>query len=158
MYLVDERDQVVELRDIPAFDPGASAPAVLANDLTLVLAYRAFGDSDDFVILEFARARAHYFGAPNDEALRGHPLTSRGLTPYASFEVLNSSWIRLLEARNRVHQQHDPKRFLALRHFILTFHDSIFECVAADVSIVSRNAGHTEFLDIMFQHLKPFMN
>jgi hypothetical protein len=158
MYLVDERDQVVERSDIPAFDPGASAPLVLANDFKLLLAYRAAGDTDDRVILEFARARAHYFGSPNDEALRGHPLASRGLGPYRSFEILDSSWIRLLEARNRIHSQHDPKGYLALRHFILTFHDSIFECVAADLSIVSRRTSSPEFLGIMLQHLKPIID
>jgi hypothetical protein len=155
MYLVDDRDQVVQLPEIPAFDPGASAPFVLANDFKLFLAYRASGDTDDRVILEFARARAHYFGSPNDEALTGHPLALRGLTHYGSFEILNSSWIRILEERNRVHHRHDPKRFLALHHFILTFHDETFECVAEDVSIVCRNASGSEFLSIMLGKLKP---
>jgi hypothetical protein len=155
MYLVDDRDQVVQLSEVPEFDPGASAAFVLANDFKLFLAYRAPGDTDDRVILEFERARAHYFGSPNDEALTGHPLASRGLTPYRSFEILNSSWIRILEVRNRVHHQHDPTRFPALRHFILTFHDKTFECVADDVSIVSRNAGSSEFLNTILRNLKP---
>jgi len=157
MYLVDDRDRVIQL-SVPAFDPGASAPFILANDFKLFLAYRARGDADDRVILEFARPRAHYFGAPNDEALTGHPLASRGLTPYGSFEILNSSWIRILEARNRVHPRHDPRSFHPLRHFILTFHDNIFECVAEDTSIVGRNASSSEFVTIILGNLKPYVS
>ena len=53
------------------------------------------------------------------------------LRPYGAFEVKNSSWIRLLERRNRVHSNHSTAKYLEKRrHFILTFHDSMFECVA----------------------------
>jgi hypothetical protein len=158
MYPVDGRDRVTQLSEIPAFDPGVSAPFILANDFKLFLAYRAPGHADNRVILEFLRARAHYFGAPNDEALTGHPLASQGLTPYRSFEILNSSWIRILEEKNRVHPRHDPGWFHALRHFILTFHDSVFECLAEDVSIVCRNAGGSEFVSIILRYLKPYMD
>ena len=32
---------------------------------------------------------------------------------------------------NSVHPYHRTERFEALHHFILTFHDSTFECIAA---------------------------
>ena len=35
-----------------------------------------------------------------DEAFSGHPLAERGLQPYSTFEVLDSSWIRGLMKRN----------------------------------------------------------
>ena len=35
-----------------------------------------------------------------------------------------------MEKRNRVHYRHDPSRYAKLSHFIFTFHDSTFECVA----------------------------
>jgi hypothetical protein len=34
---------------------------------------------------------------------------------------------------NSVHYRHDPERFRVLNHYILSFHDSTFECVAEGV-------------------------
>jgi hypothetical protein len=42
-------------------------------------------------------------GAPNEEAIAGHPLSDRGVEAFAAFEVKNSSWIRNLELMNSVH-------------------------------------------------------
>ncbi len=74
-------------------------------------------------------------GAPNEEAIAGHPLSDRGLEPFAAFEIKQSSWIRQLEKLNSVHPYHDRERFLeSKRHFVFVFHDSTFECLP----IVSR--------------------
>jgi hypothetical protein len=72
---------------------------------------------------------------PHDEALHGHPLSPRGLSHYDAYEVMESSWIRALERVNSVHERHDASRYRGLRHFILTFHDSTFECVARTFSV-----------------------
>jgi hypothetical protein len=70
-------------------------------------------------------------GPPNDEALLGHPLAARGLSHYGAYEVIDSSWIRKLERMNSVHDRHDSSRFFKdKRHFVFTFHDSTFECIA----------------------------
>jgi hypothetical protein len=69
---------------------------------------------------------------------------SRGLAPYGEFEVVASSWIRSLERMNRVHPRHDAARFAELRHFIFTFHDKTFECVAKGVSVVVRVPNDVE--------------
>jgi hypothetical protein len=86
-------------------------------------------------VVRFKRARAHFFGPPNDEAFGGHPLAERGLEPYSVFEVLSSSWIRALEQMNSVHPQHRPESFESYRHFILAFHDTTFECIADGFTI-----------------------
>jgi hypothetical protein len=31
---------------------------------------------------------------------------------------------------NSVHPDHDPERFRSSKHYVLSFHDSTFECVA----------------------------
>ena len=80
------------------------------------------------------------FGSPNDEALHGHPLADRGLGAYAAHEVVSSSWIRGLERMNRAHSVHSAAACARLRHFILTFHDSTFECVCShrpDVAVTT---------------------
>jgi hypothetical protein len=75
------------------------------------------------------------FGPPNDEAFSGHPLASRGLSPWIVQEVVCSSWIRGLERMNSVHPYHRREAFSAFRHFVFAFHDSTFECVAEDFSV-----------------------
>jgi hypothetical protein len=98
-------------------------------------------------VISFDRPSIHTFGPPNDEAFSGHRLASKGLRPYGAFEILNSQWIRQLEKVNSVHPRHDPIRYMeGKRHFILTFHDSTFECVARSYSIAYARASIKELL------------
>lgn len=91
-------------------------------------------------LVRFYQVRATMFGPPNDEAFAGHPLAARGLGPYSASEILDSSWIRGLERRNTVHPQHRPEHYAKLRHFVLAFHDSTFECVARSYDVVLASA------------------
>jgi hypothetical protein len=158
MYTVDSKDHVTTVAGVPQPSPGAPLPVVLATDQALVIAYlvktvyaswdganprgvdHAIPD-ERAAVVEFVRPCAHQFGPPNDEAFSGHPLAARGLRPYGVFEVTNSSWVRSLEQMNRVHERHDPERFRQLRHFVFAFHDSTFECIAADFVVAGVHAG-----------------
>jgi hypothetical protein len=136
MYDVDERDRVERLRGFPQCDVGAPMPCVVANEHSLKVAYvgreqNAPGEVH-IVVATFLRPYTHMFGPPNDEAMEGHPLADRGLEFYDAFRVVGSSWIRRLERMNSVHERHNPEKFDRLSHYILTFHDSTFECVAED--------------------------
>jgi hypothetical protein len=155
MYRVDHCDKVIPLAGVPVSSAGAPLPVVLANEHALLLAYymevrhpawdginprsiSADTTEDPVAVLDFGAVRAHYLGPPNDEAFSGHPLASRGLSPYGAFEVQDSSWIRILAEMNSVHPHHSPALFANLRHFILCFHDSTFECIGKgfDVTVV----------------------
>jgi hypothetical protein len=142
MYTVDGQDKVIPCEGVPPQSAGAPMPIIVANDIQLVVVYDARGD--ERVALRFEGPRAHYFGSPNDEALSGHPLNGRGLGPYGAYEVLASSWIRSLERMNRVHPRHNAARYAELRHFIFTFHDKTFECVAKGMSVAARVANNGE--------------
>lgn len=158
MYTVDDRDIVHPLSGIPQSSIGAPLPMLLSDEHSTLLSYvvqkhdshwdgtatRVVGpESDDelIAIVQIKWCYALMFGPPNDEAFSGHPLQPRGLKPYAAFEVLQSSWIRSLERMNSVHPHHKPERFVELRHFVLSFHDSTFECVAAGISHVQSFRG-----------------
>lgn len=148
MYEVDDLDRVIELSNVPQSDVGAPLPLVVSDERHLLLAYLVSesdpawdgsyvtmvspeSDGLPIVIVQFRWPSAHMFGPPNDEAFGGHPLASRGLSPYAVFEVGKSSWIRKHERMNSVHPSHNRERFLGRRkHFIFAFHDSTFECIA----------------------------
>lgn len=141
MYEIDELDSVLELMSVPQMEPGAPAPVILAEEGALVLSYELRDQileqptKSPVAIVRFLRPRFHLFGLPNDEALKGHPLAERGLAPYGAFRVIDSSLIRRLERMNRVHEHHNPARYRNLIHYIFTFHDSTFECVAEALTV-----------------------
>jgi hypothetical protein len=166
MYAIDSSDEVVESKDVPLADPGAPGVQVMANDRHVVVEYSVRGlevgqmgpdgrivlpddiaeDYDPVAFVEFEGARAHMLGPPNDEAIEGHPLAPRGLRPYGAYEIKRSSWIRSLEEMNRIHPRHSSAMFFHLRHFVLTFKDSTFECVAEGYRSKILNRRHSEFV------------
>lgn len=158
MYEVDDRDIVAEIHDAPAPDVGAPMPLLIASEHRLLLAYYinehdpewrgtyvcVTGPAADFMvaIVRFDMLYAHMFGPPNDEAFHGHPLASRGLEPYAVFEIRDSSWLRRLERMNSVHHRHDPASFMdGQRHFVFAFHDTTFECIAEGFTVEIMRGG-----------------
>jgi hypothetical protein len=70
----------------------------------------------------------HRLGPPGDGDLEIHPLASQGLTSYSVHEVMNSS----LAAELAAVASTGP----AQRHFLITFQQSTFECVASDYTVV----------------------
>jgi hypothetical protein len=160
MYTVTDKDFPREISTLPQSSIGAPCPMLLADEGTLRIGYYleeerptaewsefeirppAPGDSDDLcAVVTFSAVHAHMFGPPNDEAFSGHPLASRGLGPYGAFEVDCSSWLRSLERMNSVHPYHRPERFSRYKHFILTFHDTTFECLAEAFSVSLRRGS-----------------
>jgi hypothetical protein len=152
VYVVDDGDKVIKLDDVPKPDIGAPLPHLVCDEGHVAHAYLVSEpdptwdgsyatlvgpESDGYLvtIVQFRWPYAQMFGPPNDEAFHGHPLASRGLSPYAVYEVQQSSWLRRLERMNSVHWHHDKERFLSRRrHFVFAFHDSTFECIAEGFS------------------------
>jgi hypothetical protein len=135
VYVPSGEERIVPIEPaLPECDAGAPMPVVVAHEGAAAVAYwTADWPERRVAVATFDPAYDILFGAPNDEAFDGHPLYEAGLAHYAFVEVENSQWIAALERQNRVHPQHDPTRFTDLRHFILPFHDTTFECVAVDV-------------------------
>jgi len=164
-------DKAVKLEGVPQPSAGSPSPVVVSDDHTLLLAYNiqrgeprlqageVLTDSDNSVfaeevaIVEFRNYLSYSFGSPNDEALNGHPLYGRGLENYAVFEVIESSWIKELEKRNSVHPMHSPQAFQSLHHYVFTFHDSTFECVAPRSEISRHREPLSALLPVMTRRL-----
>jgi hypothetical protein len=144
MYTIDLRDEVAKFDGVPGHSPGAPMPMILANDVGVVLAYEMAPSGEQYAVVKFIRPRAHYLGPPDDETAQGHPLAERGLRPYGIYEIRNSSWIRTLEQTNRVHRNHNARRFDVLKHFIFTFHDNTFECVAEGAILAASTPNDIE--------------
>ena len=91
MYEVDDQDAVVQLAELPQPSAGAPEPVVLADEANAVVAYYAPDgidwdtakpvdlEEDEVVVVLFRAVHSLMFGAPNEEALHGHPLSDRGL-------------------------------------------------------------------------------
>jgi hypothetical protein len=166
MYEVDGRDRVTKLVGAPQSSVGAPNPLVVSDGLTVVLAYylqdtpsgwdgstaRMVGhttDGEPVALVRFDICLAHQLGPPNDEAFTGHPLASRGLAPYGSFEIEASSWIRGLEKMNRVHPSDRPGSYAAFRHLVFTFHDQTFECVCRSFAVTLAEGSISGLLPTM---------
>jgi hypothetical protein len=130
-------DDLVEL-DLPWHpNGGAPDPWILASDFepTRVI-YRVAESApteEPFAVLRFPMCQIMKFGYPNDEALGGHPLYEKGLGAYSIFEVLNSSWDKLLSDQNLIPFPNPRPAERLSRHFIVTFHESTFECLAEHI-------------------------
>lgn len=147
MSATEALNRVVRSVEIPSPDPDSPAPILLCDDAALVIAFQT---RDQLVaIVRFDPVEAMRFGAPNDEALAGHPLMSRGLEPSGSFVVENSSWILELAGINSVHPVHEPSYYADLRHFVITFHDSTFECLARRVDSVLHPEGSSSVWSLL---------
>lgn len=170
MYLVDERDRVIELEGVPQSSVGSPLPIVLSDEFTILLAYMVEDPTpitsetiprivdvstpgESLALVEFKSYHSYMFGGPNDEAFDGHPLAGRGLHPYGAFRVENSSWVRQLERMNSVHPYHNPKRFAELTHFVFAFHDSTFECVAKSFTTSEFEGTLEGLLPVMLSRL-----
>ncbi len=114
------------------FQPEAavSGAALVQSEYSAVL---MFNTTIGRAVVSLEACSVTKFGYPNDEALAGHPLYDRGLSGYGVFEVLNSEWIDLTVRQNQV--SFPATRRGSGRHFIFTFHDSTFECIAGELNV-----------------------
>lgn len=136
------------------FEPEADVPypVLFKSERTTILLFRAVimkdgrRDTVGVGILEFEMCLLAKFGYPNDEAIPGHPLAKKGLGYYNIFEVENSSWIKDITRMNRIPFP-NTKDDTVSSHFVVTFHDSTFECIAKDLHPKFEIGKYKEILD-----------
>ena len=168
MYIIDELDSVTELSDMPAPERIAS-PIVFAEGGSVVLSYWMLDEPPfepttaplailrfDEVYLQCSGPPLHYSGPAEHEALVGHPLLGRGRFARGVFRVNQSSLVRHFERMNSVHPYHDQPKLDAVTHYIFTFDDSTFECIAGSVYAAVENCGMDEEYGRMLDHLHRY--
>jgi hypothetical protein len=129
----EEYAQPYDIGFVP--EAAVTLPIVLQTDYYTFLAFSAMYEKPDgmreeagYGIVQFDGCSLTKFGYPNDEALMGHPLMSRGLGAYGVYEVRNSTWIKQVTEFNRITFPNTPPS--TKKHFMFSFHDSTFECIA----------------------------
>lgn len=154
----------VEIEWPNSWDPGAPLPHVVSSGSRTHLIYLmnepdpnwdgsyanvvdpSAPEMESIAMVRFDQCLIYKFGAPNDEAIAGHPLYGRGLVAYRAHTVERSRWIQEQEKINSVHPQHRPGWGTRLRHYVLVFHDEIFECIARDHAVRTTVATFAEAL------------
>ena len=155
----------------PSWDFGAPCPQVFTNGLKTFLIYMINEPDPNWdgsyttqinpnsettyplALVEFIYAHSHRFGIVNDEAADGHPLYDKGLETYAAHIIENSKWIAELKQIHKVHPQYSELRWLKLNHYLLFFHDDMFEVVAHDYKSELYNST---FKDLAIEVVKRF--
>nr|WKF62142.1 hypothetical protein HUO10_006674 [Paraburkholderia busanensis] len=134
-----QEDLVVLLDSVPQPAADAADPFIVSSARRVILSYPIaqadfdrFGpfdpDDDPFCAVLFPDTAFHRLGPPGAADLDIHPLTAQGLTAYSVHEVTNSSLVAEISAVET--------GGIAQRHFIITFADATFECVASDYTVV----------------------
>jgi len=119
-------------------EAAVSEPAFFQSERASVLTFNAVRETanwrrDDagYGLVEIVHCFTSCFGGPGDEDIEKDPLYAKGLDAYGVFEIVNSRWKRGLLKDGDVYFPGTPGP--AQRHFVFTFHDSTFQCIASDL-------------------------
>lgn len=144
--------ELIEIKGLFEMDFGAPSPTILSNDNELFIIFYADKESESpipqernivydsgIIILKFKGSLKYTFGLPGDETIHGHPYSKLGMKSYSFYELRNSDLIKSLQEIEKVHPYYNPDKWKIYKHYILTFHDNMFECIARDFEIREDN-------------------
>ena len=108
-----------------------------------------------WALIEFNKCPYASIGNPNDEVIEGHRLYGRGLEVGGAHIVQNSIKRKELERIAQFHSQYDSSAWRRLRHFVLSFKDTTFECIAEDYActIIDAPDINSRIKELVFSHL-----
>lgn len=133
-----------EIKGLFNMDSGAPSPIITSNDNEFcVCFYIDNGDDNnlDICILKFPHYLIYIFGMPSNETLHGHFYNKLGIESYAFYELIDSDLIKQLKDMDKCHPYYHSEKWKEYHHYIITFHDNMFECVAKSYSIKKSNAS-----------------
>lgn len=142
-------------------DFGAPEPIVVSNANKLMISFNVMDDkwsktginaNESTIDIRFNRYIHYSFGMPGNETLHEHPYANLGLESSSFYELENSDLIGRLRAIEKGHPYYDSESWTLYKHYIITFHDNMFECIAHGFDIIS------ERNDNMFANIKKVIN
>ncbi len=133
-------------------DFGSPSPTILSNDNELFIAFYADKENTSAIpherntiydtgifALKFKKYLKYTFGLPSDETIQAHPYCQLGMRSYSFYELRNSDLIKSLQDMEKIHPKYNPEKWKIYKHYILTFHDNMFECIAQGFEIREEN-------------------
>lgn len=158
--------ELIEIKGLFEIDYGAPSPTIFLNDNELLLAFYSDKESlFDFpqernavydmgiYVLKFKRYIKCVFGIPGDETLYGHPYSKLGMKSCKFYELRNSDLIKSLQDIEKVHPGYRIEKWEGYKHYILTFHDNMFECVAENFEVKESNVSIYSQMSVMLEEL-----
>ena len=126
-----ERAHIIE-GIFPAWDVDVPRPTIFADEHIVNLAYVT--EDQQVAVVTFDHCLEYKVGMPDENMINQHPLGNKGLSGYEAHWVETSSWLVELE---RCYQTISKNSFdgREYRHYIFTFNDRCFECIASGYSI-----------------------
>jgi hypothetical protein len=155
----------------PLWDIGAPSPHVVSSGHRTFLIYLvaespragifsearmidpSAGEQESLALVEFKGCYGYRFGGPNDEVIRGHPLYGHGLEAYGAHVVENSPWIATEMATNSVHPGFRRERWDRRKHYLLFFHDNVFECLAEGWTVEAVAGTFRQLVDLAVERM-----
>lgn len=133
--------KLIEITDQFVMDVGAPCPLLITDATNLRLIFFADEETEGLrqrnnlydqgiIEISFKTHRFFSFGPPNDEALNSHPYYELGLKSYSFYELLDSDLIAKIATYGRYHPYYNPNSYEKSHHYIITFKEQLFECVA----------------------------
>ncbi len=137
--------ELVEIKNVIKMDNGGASPMVVSNENQLYLIFykdiseQSYNNYDDRYIMKFGLYLKYNFGIPNNESLYNHPYGKLGVESYSFYELKKSPLLEEMESIEKLHPYYNKSNWLGYKHYIITFHDSMFECIAKDFKLISFN-------------------
>ena len=158
--------ELIEIKGLFEIDYGAPSPTILSNDNELFIAFYADKESTSamlqerntiydtgIVALKFKRYLKYTFGMPSNETIHCHPYSKLGMRSCSFYELRNSDLIKSLQDMEKINEDYDPETWKMYKHYILTFHDNMFECIAQDFEIREENTSLYNQATVMLNEL-----
>lgn len=146
--------ELIEIKGLFEMDCGSPSPMIVSNDSELFIAFYSYKQSTTLepqerntvydtgiFALNFKSYLKYSFGLPSNETIEGHPYYKLGIKSFAFYELKGSDLIKQLEDIEKVHPYYTPDKWTDYKHYILTFHDNMFECVAKGFEIREENVS-----------------
>lgn len=151
LFLARGEETVVPIPWEPLWDACSPAQQVIASATRLFLLYRVpLGDGDVLppaVIVEFADYECFRECAFRNDTVESHPYRGRGLELHAAHMVANSLWIGREQNINATPPRHEDASWNDYRHYVLTFPDAFFECLARRHRVTVFKGGLKEAME-----------
>ncbi|MGV0755488.1 hypothetical protein ACTS95_03850 [Empedobacter brevis] len=119
-------------------DDGSPSPKILSDSNNLFLNFMVDDENFNTITLKFLNYHIYKIGYPGNETLCYHPYTELGINSSDFYLVNDSMWMNELREIDKNHPYFSDKKWNSLNHYIITFHDDLFECIAKGFETTSQ--------------------
>lgn len=112
-------------------------PIILCDTRNLYLKFNIENDDNNSIILKFKNYVIYKFGFSGHETIPYHKYSEYNITTSTFYNIKSSYWINELKNIATQHPRYDEKKWDSYNHFIITFEDEMFECIAEKYEVTN---------------------